>query len=52
MPETKHQPELDILRLFSFFGSLPVLHTLSIYLISLLLTWLIRKIPVVGKKIT
>lgn len=38
--------------LFPFCGSLPVLRTLSIYLISLVLTWLIRKIPVVGKKIT
>ena len=38
--------------LFPFFGSLPILRTLSIYLISLALTWLIRKIPVVGKKIT
>ena len=26
--------------------------TIIVYLISLLLTWLIRKLPVVGKKIT
>ena len=26
--------------------------TITVYLISLVLTWLIRKIPVVGKKIT